>query len=82
MFIIFSKGKMSSKALESSDDAERNQLDEFMIENEAPVQAEIEPPPDGGYGWICVAACFNINCFTWGVVSVRDLSPLTILDLG
>jgi hypothetical protein len=28
-------------------------------------------PPDGGYGWICVAACFSINCFTWGAVSVR-----------
>ncbi|EUC40116.1 hypothetical protein COCMIDRAFT_109615 [Bipolaris oryzae ATCC 44560] len=26
-------------------------------------------PPDGGYGWICVAACFTINCFTWGTVS-------------
>ncbi len=29
-----------------------------------------EAPPDGGYGWICVAACFTINCFTWGTVSV------------
>lgn len=29
-----------------------------------------EGPPDGGYGWICVAACFTINCFTWGTVSV------------
>ena len=28
-------------------------------------------PPDGGFGWICVAACFTVNCFTWGVVSVR-----------
>jgi hypothetical protein len=27
-------------------------------------------PPDGGYGWICVAACFTTNCFTWGAVSV------------
>jgi hypothetical protein len=27
-------------------------------------------PPDGGYGWVCVAACFTINCFTWGAVSV------------
>ncbi|PVH70992.1 MFS general substrate transporter [Cadophora sp. DSE1049] len=26
-------------------------------------------PPDGGYGWVCVAACFAINCFTWGVVA-------------
>ena len=29
-----------------------------------------EAAPDGGYGWICVAACFTINCFTWGTVSV------------
>ncbi|KAF2823656.1 MFS general substrate transporter [Ophiobolus disseminans] len=26
-------------------------------------------PPDGGYGWVCVAACFTINCHTWGAVS-------------
>jgi hypothetical protein len=31
---------------------------------------EIEPPPDGGYGWVCTAACFTLNGFTWGVVSV------------
>ena len=24
----------------------------------------------GGYGWVCVATCFTINCFSWGVVSV------------
>lgn len=30
-----------------------------------------EAPPDGGYGWICVAACFMINGFTWGTVSVE-----------
>ncbi|GAD95706.1 major Facilitator Superfamily protein [Paecilomyces variotii No. 5] len=23
-------------------------------------------PPDGGYGWICVAALFCVNAFTWG----------------
>ncbi|KIW11145.1 hypothetical protein PV08_10445 [Exophiala spinifera] len=27
------------------------------------------PPPDGGYGWVCLACCFVINCFTWGVVA-------------
>ncbi|KAK6855702.1 hypothetical protein PG995_007853 [Apiospora arundinis] len=27
------------------------------------------PPPDGGYGWICVVAQFLINGFTWGVAA-------------
>ena len=30
----------------------------------------IDIPPDGGYGWICVAAVFLINAHTWGVNSV------------
>ena len=30
----------------------------------------IPPPPDGGYGWVCVLSCFLINAFSWGVVSV------------
>jgi len=29
-----------------------------------------DSPPDGGYGWVCVGACFTLNCFTWGAVSV------------
>jgi hypothetical protein len=29
-----------------------------------------EPPPDGGYGWAVVGACFTINCFSWGVTAV------------
>lgn len=28
-----------------------------------------DKPPDGGYGWICVIACFVINGFTWGIVA-------------
>jgi hypothetical protein len=50
---------MPSKVQELSDDTERNQLDEFTVEDEAPVQLEIAPPPpDGSYGWVCVTACF------------------------
>ena len=32
-------------------------------------------PPDGGYGWICTACTFTINCFTWGMVSVINPTP-------
>ncbi|KAI4100635.1 MAG: hypothetical protein L6R37_005347 [Teloschistes peruensis] len=32
-----------------------------------------DTPPDGGYGWICVAACFTINCFTWGTVAAYGI---------
>jgi hypothetical protein len=26
-------------------------------------------PPNGGYGWVCVAACATINAHTWGLNS-------------
>jgi len=45
-------------------------IDDAEIEN---IQAD-DLPPDGGYGWVCVAACFTINCFTWGTVSVSGLN--------
>ncbi|MCJ1421932.1 hypothetical protein MMC32_008299 [Xylographa parallela] len=32
-------------------------------------QQNSRDPPDGGYGWVCVATCFSINCFTWGIVA-------------
>jgi MFS family permease len=30
----------------------------------------VDIPPDGGYGWVCVACCFIMNAHTWGVNSV------------
>ena len=45
-------------------------LDEVIV-GEHTTNAE-HTPPDGGYGWVCVAACFTINCFTWGTVSVSQ----------
>lgn len=47
----------------------------IYISDAMPSEPEIEQldstPPDGGYGWLCVAACFMINFATWGAVAVR-----------
>lgn len=32
-------------------------------------EKEPDEPPDGGYGWVCVACCFLINAHTWGINS-------------
>jgi len=48
---------------------------EETIRNDAPgeIQQEEEKlpdvPPDGGYGWVCVACTFLINAHTWGLNS-------------
>ncbi|KIM95733.1 hypothetical protein OIDMADRAFT_133464 [Oidiodendron maius Zn] len=52
----------------TSHNNERSPLDLFAIAD-PPAHTDAEHPPDGGYGWICLIACFNINCFTWGVVA-------------
>lgn len=30
---------------------------------------EVDEPPDGGYGWVCVGCTFIINAHTWGINS-------------
>lgn len=34
---------------------------------------QVDAPPNGGYGWVCVACVFWINAHTWGINSVRYL---------
>lgn len=34
--------------------------------------------PDGGYGWICVAAGLTINSFTWGPISVCLVAAIPV----
>ncbi|KAK5085006.1 hypothetical protein LTR70_007714 [Exophiala xenobiotica] len=34
-----------------------------------PSKSEEDQPPNGGYGWVCVACCFWINGSTWGINS-------------
>ncbi|KAH7095505.1 major facilitator superfamily domain-containing protein [Paraphoma chrysanthemicola] len=41
-------------------------------ETTTPIEAlrkEVDVPPNGGYGWVCVAACATINAHTWGLNS-------------
>jgi hypothetical protein len=60
---------------------ERGSLHEVAIED-SPAHMAPGRVPDGGYGWVCLAACFNINCFTWGVVAVRFKKPSAYVCVG
>ena len=46
-----------------------------QVSDEKPHQ---DVPPDGGYGWICVACAAFINGNTWGVNSVRFVLALLL----
>lgn len=38
--------------------------------NDMEAKYKQDVPPDGGYGWVCVACVFWINAHTWGINSV------------
>lgn len=46
-------------------------LDEKQLSKVLTEPVVVDVPPDGGYGWVCVACCFTVNAMTWGVNSVR-----------
>jgi hypothetical protein len=67
---------MRTEVLQESRDVSDNALS-----HELSFEEVRDSPPDGGYGWVCVACCFTINAFTWGVLSVSSLllpSPSSI----
>lgn len=41
---------------------------------------DVDSPPNGGYGWICVACCFFINAHTWGINSSYGVFLAFYLD--
>lgn len=50
---------------------------EVAQSNENPA---VDPCPDGGYGWVCVACCFWINAHTWGINSSYGVFLAFYLD--
>ena len=55
----------------------RNSLDLLTVHDQPnPVHAIDREyvPPDGGYGWVCVACVFLVNAHTWGLNFVSGLS--------
>lgn len=53
----------------------------ILLAERMPASVEVDLPedtiPDGGYGWVCVLACFLVNFATWGTVAVRALTSLS-----
>jgi hypothetical protein len=66
--------------IQSHQDDDRDSVADSKHEHDisAPVEPQTDPddkytrdvPPDGGYGWVCVACVFWINAHTWGINSV------------
>lgn len=51
---------------------EHDKQDSFEEQTRNHLQRVVtDVPPNGGYGWVCVACCFLINAHTWGLNSVR-----------
>ncbi len=66
--------KVPNKAqhMKSSNDSEKT-IAGPDAEQPTSTSKPIDQPPDGGYGWVCVACCFWINAHTWGINSVSLL---------
>ena len=54
----------------SNDDEIQDEVVVSLSGDPDETSATTEPPPDGGYGWVCVGSVFIINGFTWGVTAV------------
>ena len=55
----------------TSMDTEKTVTSKDPEQTRQPEIKSLDVPPDGGYGWVCVACVFLINAHTWGVNSVR-----------
>lgn len=59
----------SSGDIQRLDSASEKTADVEQPSQISPDKPPEDLPPDGGYGWVCVACCFFINGHTWGINS-------------
>lgn len=77
------KEQLSHAVSEQPEQHQRQHDDETQQPSDETPE-EIGPkdvPPDGGYGWVCVACSACINGNTWGVNSV-NIPPFTANGLS
>ncbi len=65
----------SEDLLQLPDQNEKGNGAQHLATNVQPVDV----PPNGGYGWVCVACSALINAHTWGLNSVRDILAMQTL---
>lgn len=59
-------------------DRDENRL-ALVTSNEGPnVSMNTEDVPEGGYGWVVLAALFAVNVCTWGIISVSQFQRVKI----
>jgi MFS family permease len=58
-------GGTQRQGLEQEQAGGTGAAEEAVMEEEK----KVDVPPNGGYGWVCVAACATINAHTWGLNS-------------
>lgn len=56
-------------SLSTHPDEEYPEKGERRQSESAPQETPVEPPPNGGYGWICTLCVALINAHTWGLNS-------------
>lgn len=60
----------SEKSADLGEDRDAEDTGEDLQQPALTNTSHVDVPPNGGYGWVCVACVFLINAHTWGINSV------------